>query len=66
MPAKVEMLETWVQSLSQEDPLKEEMATHLQYSCQESPMDREDLWATVHKVTKSQIILGSHSLTTLF
>ena len=27
-PAMQETLETWVQSLGQEDPLKEEMATH--------------------------------------
>ena len=27
-PAMQETLETWVQSLIQEDPLKEEMATH--------------------------------------
>ena len=26
----------------------------LQYSCLEDPMDREALWATVHRVTKSQ------------
>ena len=27
----------------------------LQYSCLENPMDREASWATVHRVTKSQI-----------
>ena len=32
------------------------------YSCQENPMDRGRLWATVHMVTKSQIILGTHPL----
>ena len=26
----------------------------LQYSCLANPMDREDWWATVHRVTKSQ------------
>ena len=26
----------------------------LQYSCLENPMDREDWWATVHRVSKSQ------------
>ena len=26
----------------------------LQYSCLESPMDKGDLWATVHRLVKSQ------------
>ena len=48
------MWETWVWSPGREDPLEKEMATHpLQYSCLESPMDRETCWATVHRVTKS-------------
>ena len=34
------MQETWVRSLGQEDPLKEEMATHSCKSCLENPMDR--------------------------
>ena len=38
-----ELQETWVQSLDQEDPLKEEMATH---SCLENPMDRGAWWVT--------------------
>ena len=38
LPAKQE---TQVQSLSWEDSLEKEMATHSQYSCQENPMDRE-------------------------
>ena len=29
------------------------MATPLQYSCLENPMDRGAWWATVHRVTKS-------------
>ena len=33
----------WVQSLGWEDPLEEGVATHLQYSCLENPMDREEL-----------------------
>ena len=32
--------ETWVQSLDPEDLLEKEMATPLQYSCLENPMDR--------------------------
>ena len=34
------MQETWVQSLGKEDPLEKGMATPLQYSCLENPMDR--------------------------
>ena len=30
----------------------------LQYSCRENPMDRGAWWATVHGVTKSQILLS--------
>ena len=35
-----EMQETQVRSLGQEDPLQEGMATPLQYSSLENPMDR--------------------------
>ena len=31
----------------------------LQYSCLENPMDRGAWWATVHRVTKSQIQLSN-------
>ena len=34
------MWETWVQSLSQEDPLEKRMVPPLQYSCLENPRDR--------------------------
>ena len=47
------MQETWVQSLGWEDPLEKEMATQLQYSCLENPVDREAWQATVHGVAKS-------------
>ena len=30
----------------------------LQYSCLKNPMDKGDLWATVHGVTKSQMRLS--------
>ena len=43
-----------VQSLGQEDPLEEELATPLQYSCLENSMDRGSWWVIVHGVTKSQ------------
>jgi len=48
------MQETQVLSLGQEDPMEEEMATPLQYSCLENPMDRGAWRATVHGVTKRQ------------
>ena len=35
------MQETWLQSLSWEDPLEKGMATHSSYSCLENSMDRE-------------------------
>ena len=40
--------ETQDRSLGQEDPLEKEMATKLQYSCLENPIDGEAWWATVH------------------
>ena len=36
----------------------------LQYSCLENPMDREAWWATVHRVTKSQVRLKQLSMHT--
>ena len=47
------MQETWVRSLSWEDPMEEGMATPLQYSCLENPMHRGTWQATVHGVAKS-------------
>ena len=35
----------------------------LQYSCVENPMDRRVWWATVHRVTKSQIQLSDLACT---
>ena len=43
-----EMQEIWVRSMGQEDPLKQEMATHSQYSCLGNPLDRGAWWATIH------------------
>ena len=51
------MQETQVQSLGQEDPLEERMATH-QYSCPENSMDRGTWQATVYGVEQSQTQLG--------
>ena len=49
-----EMRETWVQSLSQEDPLEEGMATHSSILAQRIPMNRGAWWATVHETANSQ------------
>ena len=47
-----------VQSLVQDDPLAEGMATHpLQYFCPENPMDRGAWRATVDRVAKSQTLV---------
>ena len=48
-----EMQETQVQSLGWEDPL-EKNGNPFRYSCLENSMDREDWWATVHGIMKSQ------------
>ena len=45
------MQEIWVRSLGWEDPLEKGMATPLQYSCLENPMDR-DWQATVNEVAR--------------
>ena len=45
-----EMLEMQIQSLGWEDPLEEEMANPLQYSCLENLMDRGAYWATAQRV----------------
>ena len=43
-----------VLSLRREDPLEEGMATPLQYSCLENPMDRGAWQAIVQRVKKSR------------
>ena len=48
------MGETWVQSLSWDDPLEEVMATHSSILAWRIPMDRGTLRAMVHEVSKSQ------------
>ena len=49
-----------VLSLGREDPLEKDMATPLQYSCLENPMDGEAWWAIyiVHGVTESRTRLS--------
>ena len=41
------MWKTWVQSLAQEDPLEEGMATHFSILAWKIPMDRGAWWAVV-------------------
>ena len=48
------MRETLVRSLSQEDPLEEEMAIHSGILAWKIPWTRGALWATVHGIEKSQ------------
>ena len=61
-----EMKEMRVRSLGQEDLLEEEMATPLQYSCLENPMDRGAWRATAHGVSKNGMRLSTwaHALET--
>ena len=49
------MQETQVQSLGQEDPLEEGMATHSSILAWRIPMGRGAWWATVHGVAESQM-----------
>ena len=51
--------ETQVQSLGGEDSLEKGMASPLQYSCLENPMDRGAWRATASGVTKSQTRLSN-------
>ena len=48
------MQETRIQSLGQEDPLENRMATYW-YSCLENSMDRGTWWTTVHGVAESDM-----------
>ena len=52
------MQESWVQSLSWEDPLAEGNGNPLQYSCLENPMGRGAWWAILHGVAKSRTRLS--------
>ena len=47
------MRETRVQSLGQEDPLEQGMATHSSILAWRIPLEREAWWDTVHGVTES-------------
>ena len=52
------MQETWVQSLGQEDPLEEGMATHSSILVWRIPVDRGAWQAAVLRVVKSQTRLS--------
>ena len=49
-----EMQELWVQSLSQEDPLEEGMATHLNILACRIPLTEEPGRLQSHRVAQSQ------------
>ena len=61
LPAMQETQEIRVQSLGQEDPREEGMATHF-LGCLENPMDRGAWQVIVHRVTKSWTQLKRLSL----
>ena len=52
-PAMQEPWETWVLSLSQEDPLEDDMAIHSSIHIWKNPMNRGAWQAIVHRVEKS-------------
>ena len=56
--------ETWVQSLGQEDPLEEGMATHSSILVKRIPLDWGAWQAVVHGVTKGQTWLKQLSTNT--
>ena len=51
--------ETWVRSLSWDDPLEEGMATHSSILAWRIPMDSRAWWATVRGVAENQTRLGN-------
>ena len=55
--------ETWVRSLGWEDPVEEGMAIHSGNLAWRILMDIGAWWATVHGVTKSQILLSNYAHT---
>ena len=56
------VLETWVQSLGQEDSPGEGNDNPLQYSCLENPMARGSWQAEVHGLAKSQTQLSNQHI----
>ena len=55
------MQEAWVQSLSQEDPLEESIATHSSILAWRISMDRGAWWATVQVVAQSWTRLSNYA-----
>ena len=53
-------MQMWVQSLGQEHPLEDEMATHSSILALGNPMDRRAWRATAHGVAKSLTRLSLH------
>ena len=51
-----EISETWVLSLSWEDPMKEEMATHSSILAWRLPIDIGAWWVMVQRITKVDMI----------
>ena len=56
-----ELQEMRVRILGQEDPLEEEMAKLLQYSCPEKLMERGAWWVTAHGVAKNLTQQSMHA-----
>ena len=54
--------ETWVQSLSSENPLEEGMATHSSILAWRIPMDRGAWLSTIQRITKNQTWLRQLSM----
>ena len=55
------MQETQVQSLSGEDPLEKEIATHSSILTWKNPMDRGAWWVIVQGIAKIQTQLNTHT-----
>ena len=53
------MWKTWVQPLDWVGHPEEGMAIHSSILAWKIPMDREDWWATVHRITKSRTRLNN-------
>ena len=53
------MQETWVQSLSWEDPLEEDITTHSSIFAWRIPMDRGIWCAAIHGLAKSRTPLSN-------
>ena len=63
LPAMEKTQETpQVRSLSQEDPLEEEMATHSSILALENPIERGAWHTPVHRVAKSQIEVSGYMM----